>query len=140
MTYSTKYERKARRIFSVQKHQAGKRGVEFLFTFEEWENWWLQHLGKGWQKKRGIQLGQYCMARKGDRGPYSVENVECILHSQNSVDRKANGRAKGGIHRGTDNGNFKHGRYANRVRRQRGAPSGSQLRAITENLFDGEMT
>jgi hypothetical protein len=43
-----------------------------------------QDSGK-WEQ-RGRKQGQYCMARKGDVGPYSPDNVDIITIRQNSID------------------------------------------------------
>lgn len=74
--------------YRTQKRRACERGISWLFTFDEWIKWWEDHLGPDWQSKRGKCRGQYVMARFGDLGPYSPENVECILASENS--RRAN--------------------------------------------------
>lgn len=63
-------------------HAKGK-GVGFDFTFEEWCEWWIDHLGPDWLGKRGKSRGQYVMARFEDKGPYASWNVECIKHEQN---------------------------------------------------------
>ena len=77
----------------VQRWQAKKqRGIEFNFTYEEWVAWWIKHLGPNWFEKRGNCAGQYVMARKGDEGPYSVENVRCITCEQNSKEALGNVR------------------------------------------------
>ena len=69
--------------YTQQLCQARKRNVEWLFTFETWWKMW-QDSGK-WEQ-RGRKQGQYCMARKGDVGPYSVDNVDIITIIQNSID------------------------------------------------------
>jgi hypothetical protein len=74
---------KVKARYTQQLCQARKRNVEWLFTFETWWKMW-QDSGK-WEQ-RGRKQGQYCMARKGDVGPYSVDNVEIITHIQNSID------------------------------------------------------
>lgn len=62
------------------KRGAGKRGIPFLLTFEEWYQIWLN---SGHYDKRGAKRGHYVMARFGDIGPYSVDNVKIILHEEN---------------------------------------------------------
>ena len=56
-------------IYSVQKRKAKQRGIEWLFTFDEWWELW-QASGK-WEQ-RGPQ--GYVMCREGDTGPYSSAN------------------------------------------------------------------
>jgi len=69
--------------FTQHKWNAIDRGVEFLFTFEQWRDWWLA-TGKWEQRGRG--RGKYCMRRYGDIGPYSVENVFCGTNEDNVRD------------------------------------------------------
>jgi|SRR6185369_15376265 len=64
--------------------KARRRGIPFEFTFEEWVNWWEDHLGGNWFKKRGSHKGQYVMARFNDAGPYTPKNVKCILCTENA--------------------------------------------------------
>ncbi len=62
------------------KGLAKSRGVPFELTFEEWYNWWLS---TGHYHERGKKKGQYVMARFNDDGAYSLDNIKCILHSEN---------------------------------------------------------
>ena len=48
-------------------------------------------LGPDWSEKRGRGKSEYVMARKGDIGPYSPENVECLTNTQNHQARHPNG-------------------------------------------------
>jgi hypothetical protein len=74
--------------FTTARHQATRRGIKFLFEFDEWVLWWEKRLGKNWQKKRGTKNGQYVMARHGDEGHYEWDNVKCITAGQNSSEAK----------------------------------------------------
>ncbi len=65
-----------------QKHNAKKRGIEWLFSFDTWWQMWKDKFN--W---RGASKGKYCMARKGDEGPYSPENCEIILLEANVAER-----------------------------------------------------
>jgi hypothetical protein len=67
--------------YTRSKADAKRRGIEFLFTFEEWKSWWLE-TGK-WEM-RGKRAGCYQMCRKNDVGPYAVENVYCDTVEANS--------------------------------------------------------
>ncbi len=80
-----------KRAFKAQQDASKVRSIEFLFTFEEWIDWWCQNLGPDWFKKRGRLRGKYCMARKGDTGPYASWNVKCILSEHNALERKDTG-------------------------------------------------
>jgi hypothetical protein len=62
------------KAYTAQKANAKRRGIDFLFTFEEWEQWWVD-TGK-WER-RGKGTGKYCMQRYNDIGPYSPSNVYC---------------------------------------------------------------
>lgn len=75
--------KKQRAAYSAQKRTAKQRGIEWHFTFEEWWSWW--QIDNRWAN-RGIGRDKFCMARKGDTGPYSPENVYCATHSQNQAD------------------------------------------------------
>lgn len=76
---------KIRKAFNMQRYHARCRGIEFLFTFEEWVNWWEDQLGPDWMQRRGCRRpGQYVMARYEDKGPYASWNVECITNEENS--------------------------------------------------------
>lgn len=70
--------------FNQHRDGATHRNIPFLFTFEEWVEWWVAHLGHNWQQKRGQKAGQCVMARKGDKGPYAPWNVDCISCEENS--------------------------------------------------------
>lgn len=96
----------AKQAYWMHKFNATKRGIAFLFTFEDWLSWWVNQLGPDWQKKRGMGRGKYVMARNGDIGPYTPKNVRCILHEENCREQAANGRS--GRKRGSPN---KHGSH-----------------------------
>lgn len=72
---------KFRQGYTRSKADAKRRGIEFLFTFEEWKTWWLE-TGK-WEF-RGKKAGCYQMCRKNDVGPYAVWNVYCDTVESNS--------------------------------------------------------
>lgn len=76
-------ERALRRAYRGQKSRAKGRGIAFLFTFEQWSEWWLTD--DRWSR-RGRKGGQLVMARHGDAGPYAPDNVACISPNQNSRD------------------------------------------------------
>lgn len=80
------------KAFILHRNGAARRGIAFHFTYEEWCAWWKYHLGPDWFKLRGKRMGQYCMARRGDKGPYARYNVKCLTHSENSRTQPANGK------------------------------------------------
>jgi hypothetical protein len=77
------FMRNVRARYTQQLCQARKRKIDWLFTFESWWKMWEE---SGKWKERGRKAGQYCMARKGDIGPYSVDNVEIVTIEKNSSD------------------------------------------------------
>jgi hypothetical protein len=56
--------------YLIQKRHCKERGIEFLFEFDEWVDWWGDDFAN-----RGCNVGQLVMARKGDEGPYHPDNV-----------------------------------------------------------------
>ena len=77
--YPTELERRLRAAYASHKRSARKRGIPFLFTFEQWSEWWLTD--DRWSR-RGRKAGQLQMGRKGNSGPYSPDNVECATKEQ----------------------------------------------------------
>lgn len=76
---------------SFRRHRTGAkhRGIEFLLTLREWWGIWKPHY-----HKRGVGGGKMVMGRKGDVGPYSVENVEIIPFEKNVADARVNSYTK----------------------------------------------
>jgi hypothetical protein len=69
------------RLRYIEQRQASrKREISFLLTFEEWLEIWRR---SGHLDARGRGSDAYCMARFGDVGPYSVDNVMIITNHQN---------------------------------------------------------
>lgn len=69
--------------FSQHRRDAKKRGIDFLFTFKKWLKVWEK---SGHLHERGCRKGQYVMARHGDVGPYSSNNVMIVTSGQNHYD------------------------------------------------------
>jgi hypothetical protein len=76
------YTSNPRGAYTRQRANARRRGLEWRFTFETWWEVW-EASGK-WQQ-RGMGKDKYCMSRRGDKGPYSPENVVIIPFNANSV-------------------------------------------------------
>lgn len=70
-----------KRKYTLHRIGAKARGIPFLLTFSEWWDIWQQ---SGHYAERGAKVGQYCMSRYGDLGPYAIGNVFIQLHSSNS--------------------------------------------------------
>lgn len=83
---------KFRQGYTRSKADSKRRGVEFLFTFEEWKQWWID---SGKWELRGKKAGCYQMCRKNDVGPYSVDNVYCdTVEANSSLPHKGAKRSK----------------------------------------------
>lgn len=89
--------------FIVQRARAKNRGIEWMFTFEEWLAIW-ETSGKLHLRGRGV--GKYVMSRFGDVGPYSPTNVEISPYEKNASDVSVNhksghgGASRFGLERG----------------------------------------
>jgi DNA-binding CsgD family transcriptional regulator len=70
------------RAFTSQRNNANKRGIEWQLTLWQWWSIWQQ---SGHWADRGRGTG-YCMCRKGDQGPYSIDNVYIATHAKNIQD------------------------------------------------------
>ncbi|WP_175952838.1 hypothetical protein [Burkholderia sp. BCC0405] len=73
--------------FKSQRGRAKNRGIAWDLTFEEWLKIWID---SGKMHLRGRGAGTYVMARIGDKGPYSVENVFICTNAQNVSDAAIN--------------------------------------------------
>ena len=80
---------KLKLAFRDQRRRAKRRGIEFLFTFEEWLDVW-ECSGK--LALRGPGKNGYCMSRPGDVGPYAPWNVVIKTISENSLEAAPYGR------------------------------------------------
>lgn len=76
------------KAYITQKSGARQRGIEWRFTFESWWLIWEDHF-----HLRGPGKDDLCMARKGDEGPYSPENVYLTTNSRNSIDKNSSDKA-----------------------------------------------
>lgn len=111
-----------------QMARAKHRGIEWNLTFEQWMRIW-EESGK-WQL-RGKGMGKYVMARNGDVGPYSPENVSIIPYEQNATDANINHPDKCG---GTKRTGLGRGSY--RVKRGNRITFLSRFRGKYLGVFD----
>jgi hypothetical protein len=74
------YMKNYRKQFNDQKSMSKKRNVEWRLSFEEWMSIWES---SGHLEQRGRGQGRYVMSRRGDCGPYSVDNVFIQLWEDN---------------------------------------------------------
>ena len=85
----------ARKAFTRQRKSSRKRldangkPINFLLTYSEWLDVWLE---SGRFTERGNRRGQYCMSRYNDVGDYELGNVFIQLHSSNSSEVRLAGR------------------------------------------------
>ena len=70
--------------FRDQKRSAFNRNILWEFTFEEW---WAVWEASGKWEQRGRKSGQYCMARYGDIGSYSADNVKIVTVNENTQEK-----------------------------------------------------
>jgi hypothetical protein len=66
--------------YRQQRKNCRRRNIPFLLSFEAWLNIWHD---SGHFKERGVFKGQYVMARFGDVGPYSADNVKIVINRIN---------------------------------------------------------
>lgn len=71
-----------------QSLQAKQRGIPWEFTFDKW---WAVWQASGKWDQRGPRIGQYVMARRGDVGFYSEENVVICTSTANRKQAHLNG-------------------------------------------------
>lgn len=81
MKYQERYNQTAKGKFVRQKANSKTRGIDWQLSFEEWWSVW-EKSGK-WEQ-RGKKSQEYCMARKLDWGPYSLDNVFITTNRKNS--------------------------------------------------------
>lgn len=74
--------KKPTRTFARQKVTAIARGIDWQLNLWQWWSIWQQ---SGHWTSRGRGNG-YCMCRKGDQGPYSVDNVYIATNAKNIQD------------------------------------------------------
>jgi hypothetical protein len=70
--------------FYSQRFTAARRGIEWRLTYEQWLSIWTK---SGKLSQRGRRSHEFCMARKGDSGPYAVGNVRIVTNWQNHHER-----------------------------------------------------
>lgn len=78
--------------FERQRNAARGRGIPWELTFAQWLGVW-ESSGKIGERGRGKD--KFCMARIGDVGAYSVDNVIIKTHSENCREARANENERG---------------------------------------------
>lgn len=72
-----------KRRYISHRNNAKMRGIEWQFTFI---TWWAKWGESGKWNQRGMGADRYCMARFGDVGPYSPDNVRIATHRENLLE------------------------------------------------------
>lgn len=80
----SEYARTPLAKFAAHKASAAERGIPFELTLEQWWTIWNE---SGHYHERGVRVGQYNMARKYDRGGYTLGNVDIVTVSDNHETR-----------------------------------------------------
>lgn len=81
----------AKRKWYDQRQNARRRGIEWDLSFADWLKIWTD---SGHWHERGIKSrNSYVMSRKGDCGPYSVDNVVIKTNYDNVIEGNI-GKAK----------------------------------------------
>ncbi|PRE20310.1 hypothetical protein [Burkholderia multivorans] len=73
---------KYRIAFNLQRHNAGRRGIGWELTFEQWLEWWGEDI-----ERRGVGPDRLQMQRIADAGPYAIGNIKKGVPKQNSKTR-----------------------------------------------------
>lgn len=77
------------RAYNVQRKNAARRRIAWLFTIDTWIAWWAED--DRWAR-RGVHRGEIGMCRFGDTGPYSHDNVFPGRPVDNARDRAPSDR------------------------------------------------
>jgi hypothetical protein len=73
-----------RTAYNMQRKNAVQRGIAWEMNLRQWWEFWQ---ASGYWPQRGRGHG-YCMCRKGDEGPYSLDNVFIASARYNSATTK----------------------------------------------------
>jgi hypothetical protein len=78
--------RKAYDKWLTKRWDSKQRNIEFNLTFTEWYNWWLSNgIDKNIESNHSM-----CMCRKGDVGPYSLDNIYFATRATNTSHARQN--------------------------------------------------
>ncbi len=93
--------------FRSHFNSSKRRGIPFLFTFEQWWDWW--RIDNRWDL-RGVGKDALVMSRPNDEGPYSPGNVFVSTHQDNCANRGEKSReiARAKIQESWDSGRVSH--------------------------------
>jgi hypothetical protein len=77
-------EKTAKLRYATHKSNAKRRGIEWLFSYETWREWWGKDIDE-----RGPGRFELSMQRFEDKGPYAPWNVRKGYPKDNGVTRGA---------------------------------------------------
>ena len=77
----------ARKRWHNHRCSARDRDIEHDISFEDWYEWWISNGVDKSQSQGPMTANTLCMCRKGDVGPYSLDNIYCATLSQNNRDQ-----------------------------------------------------
>ena len=76
--------------YRAQRNNANRRSIPWDFDYYKWLKFWSD---SGHLEDRGRGKGKYCMARRGDEGPYSLENCYITKYEDNSGEPQVQAKA-----------------------------------------------
>ncbi len=88
------WQQAKRTRYKDHRRRARKRGISWLITYSIWRKKWYE---SGKWEQRGLGREKYCMARYGDKGPYSYENTKIITNLENCCEHRLTPEAKAKI-------------------------------------------
>jgi len=75
----------AKKRYGYIVKEAMRRNIDYQITFDDWYQWWLANGVDKNQITLPPTTGQtLCMCRKGDTGPYHLNNIYCDTLSNNN--------------------------------------------------------
>jgi hypothetical protein len=83
----------AKHRYHTCRAEALARNIEWQITYEEWYDWWLE---QGYDREYPLPNTAHgpCMCRKGDTGPYHIDNIYMATRQVNSIHREMNKPSK----------------------------------------------
>lgn len=79
------------RRFTEQRERARQRGIGWELPYWQWLQIWQD---SGHLDERGRRKGEWQMARFGDKGPYSLDNVKIVRAETNAAEAKETQKRK----------------------------------------------
>jgi len=80
---TTEERKRLKKAMLAQRKRARQRGISWQLTEAEWFEFWEED--DRW-RNRGTGAENFVMSRKGDVGPYSIENIVCQTQRANGYE------------------------------------------------------